>query len=211
LGAYYSWERWNSIISASELLTDAKAASADVSIPATGIATCNWDIQGLSRTTGGAEVLTSPSAASTTDVMAAVQGKAIVNGSITNLTGMTFKVDGDTSAGSPEVGSNSHSDLTRGKISVTGSITAKFTSTTLMALRDSQTVVSIVFVIAANGTATSDFISFVMPACKIFTDDDDDGKEIIRTYAFDAQYYGAGGSGTDSQQSIFMIQDSQAA
>lgn len=208
--AYYSWELWNSIVSVSELLTDAKAAAADVDVPATGIATCNWDIQGLTRTLGASEVLTSPTAATTTDVMAAVQGKAVINGTVTNLTGIKFKVDGDTSAGAAEIGSNSHSDLVRGKISVSGTVTAKFTSSTLMALRDSQTTVALIFVIAANGTATSDFISFVMPAAKIFTDDGDDGKEIVRTYNFTAQYYGSGGSGTDSQQSIFMIQDSQA-
>jgi hypothetical protein len=36
-------------------------------------------------------------------------------------------------------------------------------------------------------------------------------KEIIRTYNFTAQYNGSGGSGTDSQQTICQVQDSQAA
>jgi hypothetical protein len=35
------------------------------------------------------------------------------------------------------------------------------------------------------------------------TDDADDGeKQIVRTYQFTAQYYGSGGAGTDSNQTI---------
>jgi hypothetical protein len=209
---YSSWEKWFSTTSKSELFTDVKPASAAVTIPATGIATVSIPLVGLARTLGTSEVLSSPTAETTSDVLAAVQGKVVINGAVTAITGASFTIDGATSTGEPEVGSATLSDLQRGRISVSGSFTAKFSATTLQTLRDNQTVVTLILVVADSALATAEFITFVMPAIKIFTDDADDGeKEIIRTYNFTAQRYGAGGSGTDSEATIFSTQDSLAA
>jgi hypothetical protein len=57
-----------------------EAASMDVTIPATGNPTISIRCPGLSRTIGTAEVLTSPSAATTTNVLATALGKIVVNG-----------------------------------------------------------------------------------------------------------------------------------
>jgi hypothetical protein len=83
---------------------------------------------------------------------------------------------------------------------------------TLQTLRDDQTVATLIGVLADSALATAEFVTFVMPAVKIFTDTADDGeKEIIRTYNFTAQYYGAGGAAVDSHATIISIQDSLAA
>lgn len=209
---YFSWEKYFADITRSELYTDVKVGSADVSIPNTGIATVNFSLAGLGRTLGGSQVLTSPTAETTSSVLAAVQGKVLVNGAVTTVTGIELQINGNVTSGEAEVGSNTRSDLQRGRIAVSGSFTAKFSGVTLQTLRDNQTVVTFVAVIADSGLATAEFITFVLPAIKIFTDADDDGeKEIIRTYQFTAQYYGSGGAGTDSHQTICMIQDSLAA
>lgn len=208
---YFSWEKWYPDVPASELSVDVKVAKADVTIPASGIATVNFDLPGLSRTEGASEVLTSPTAASTTEVLAAVQGKVVVNGVVTNVTGAQFSIDGATTVGDPEVGSNSRSDLQRGKVSASGSFTAKFTSTVLQAIKTAQTPVVLILAIANNATATSDFITFVFPAVKIMTDDADDGEKIVvRSYSFTAQFNGSGGAALASHQTIASIQDSQA-
>lgn len=209
---YFTWEKWYPDVNISELYTDVKVASASIALPATGIATVNFDLPGLGRTDGTSEVLTSPTAESTTEVLAAVQGKVLVNGVVTAITGGSLDITGNITQGEAEVGSSTRSDHQRGRVAVTGSITAKFSGSTLQAIRNAQTAVTIVFVVANNATATSDFITFVIPAAKIFTDDADDGeKEIIRTYNFTAQYYGAGGAAIDSHATIISIQDSQAA
>jgi hypothetical protein len=209
---YFSWEKWYGDITKSELFVDVKPASVDVSLPANGIPTAKFDMPGLSRTLGTAEVLTSPTAASTTNVLTATFGKVVVNGTVTAITGAQFKLDGQTSVADPEVGSSSSSDLQRGKFMASGSFTAKFSDTVIQALREAQTAVTVILGCADSASATADFIVFTFFAAKIMTDDADDGdKQVVRTYNFTAQYYGSGGSGTDSQQSICQVHDSQAA
>ena len=209
---YYSWEKWFADNSFSELFTDVKPASADVTLPATGIPTVNFDLPGLARTLGTAEVLTSPTAASTTNVVTAVQGKVVINGVVTAVTNIQFKIDGATTTGDAEVGSNSLSDLQRGKVSASGSFSAKFTSQVLQTLRENQTLVTLIAGAADSALAAADFVIACFPTIKIFTDDADDGeKAIVRTYNWTAQYNGAGGAGTDTNQTIVQMHDSQAA
>lgn len=209
---YFSWEKWFADISRSELFTDVKPASAAVTIPATGIPTINFPMQGLGRTPAASEALTSPTAASTSNILQSVSGKIIVNGVITTITGATFTIDGLTTTGDPEVGSATLSDLQRGRVSVAGSFTAKFTDAVLQALRDAQTVVTLIVAVAESSAATAEFVSFVMPAVKIFTDNADDGeKQIVRTYAFTAQYNGSGGAAVNQLATIISVQDSLAA
>lgn len=209
---YMSYEKKFTDLTRYELFTDVKPASADVAVPATGISTVNFALAGLARTLSGSETLTSPTAETTSDVLAAVQGAVAVNGAITTVTGVQFQINGNISTGEPEVGSNTLSDLQRGRVAVQGSFTAKFSGVTLQTLRDNQTVVTLIVALAEDATATADFITFTFPAVKIFTDNADDGeKEIIRSYSFTAQYYGSGGAGTDSHATIVQIHDSLAS
>lgn len=209
---YFTWEKWFADITRSEKFVDVKPASAAIAIPATGIATVNFPMVGLSRVLGSSEVLTTPAAETTSQVLAAVQGKVVINGAVTSVTGLQIDINGNTSTGEPEVGSNTLSDLQVGRVGVTGSFTAKFTGATLQSLRDDQTVVTLIGVIADSALGTAEFITFVMPAVKLFTDSADDGeKEIIRSYSFTAQYNGSGGAALASHATIASIQDSLAA
>lgn len=209
---YLTYEKYFSDITKSELYPDVKVGQAQVSLPATGIATIQLDTPGLSRTVGNSEVLTSPTAATTTEVLTAVQGKVIVNGVATTCTSANVTITGNITQAEAEIGSNSRSDHQRGRVAVTGTLTAKFSSTTLMDLRDAQTAVTVVLVAANNATGTSDFVTFVMPAVKFFSDDLDDGeKELIRTYNFTAQIPATGGASLANHQTICSIQDSQFA
>jgi hypothetical protein len=112
----------------------------------------------------------------------------VVNGVVTAVTGAQFKIDGTTSTGDPRSAPTRLSDLQRGRVSVSGSFTAKFSAVTLQTLRDNQTVVTLIGVLADS--ATDGRVHHLhLPAVKIFTDTADDGeKEIIRTYNFTAQY-----------------------
>lgn len=209
---YLTYEKFFADISKSELFPDCKVAQAQIAMPATGIATIQLDVPGLSRTVGTAQVLTSPTAASTTEVLTAVQGKVIVNGAVTAVTSANVTISGNITQAEAEIGSNSRSDHQVGRIAVNGTITAKFSSTTLMDLRDAQTAVTLAIVIANNATGTSDFMTVVMPAVKLFSDDEDDGeKEIIRSYAFTAQIPATGGASLANHQAIVSMQDSQFA
>lgn len=211
LNQYLSYEKAYADLTRYELFTDVKVGSADISIPNTGIATANFGLMGLARALSGSQTLTSPTAETTSSVLAAVQGKVSINGAVTTITGAQLQVAGNVSLGEAEVGSNSRSDLQRGRVSVSGSFTAKFSAATLQTLRDNQTVVTLIFVLADSGIDAAEFISISLPAVKIFTDDADDGeKEIIRTYNFTAQYYGSGGASVKHHATVMSVQDSLA-
>jgi hypothetical protein len=208
---YFTWERWFPDVPRSELVSDVKVASAALSIPGSGLATADLSFAGLVRTHGASQVLTSPAAETTSQVLGAVQGRILVNGAVTTVTGLQIQIDGSISSGEAEIGSNARSDLQRGRVSVSGSFTAKFSAATLMTLRDNQTTVRLIASIADSGLAAAEFITFTLPALKIFSDEADDGeKEIVRTYNFVAQYNGAGGAAADSHQTICQIHDSLA-
>lgn len=209
---YFTWEKKYADLSRYELFTDVKPASLDVSIPGSGIIEASFDMVGLGRTLSGSETLTSPSAATSTNTVSAVQGRLVSNGVVTAVTNIQFKIDGATTTGDPEVGSATLSDLQRGRIQVTGSFSAKFSDVALQTLRDAQTVFTLIVATADSGSATADFITFTFPAIKIFSDDANDGGDgqVIRTYNFTAQYNGAGGTGTSTHQTIAQVCDSQA-
>jgi hypothetical protein len=209
---YYTWEKWFADLPRSELFTDVKPGAADVSFPGSGLIEVGFEMVGLGRTLGASEVCTSPTAASTTNTVSAVQGRIIVNGAVTAVTNIQFKIDGATSAGDPEVGAATLSDLQRGKISVSGSFSAKFDSATLQTLRDNQSVIALIVGAADSGLATADFVVFTLPAIKLFSDDASDGGDgqVVRTYNFTAQFNGAGGANLATNQTICQIHDSQA-
>jgi hypothetical protein len=208
---YFTLEEWYSDLTKSELWGDFKVAKADIALPATGNATCNFDLVGLSRTLGTSQVLTSPTAETTTPVLSAINGVLWINGAAYTVTGIQFNIDGSTSSGEAEIGANSSSDLQRGRIKVSGQFTALFKDTTIQALYDAATVVSLIGVCLDSTAATSSFVTFNMSAIKIFGDAPDDGeKQIVRTYPFTAQINASGGTSLANDQTIITTQDSDA-
>lgn len=210
----FTIEEWYADLAKSELFPDIRVGQADIGLPASGNATVKLASQGLGvRTTGAAQVLTTPTAATTSPVLTAVRGVLLVDGAKNQVvTGVTLSIKTALSQQGPIVGSNYAPDMSRGRIEVTGQFTALFDSTTLTAMFDSETLTSLVAVMAADTTNTADFVSFNMSAIKLTDASPDDGeKAIIRTYPFTAQLNAAGGSALANDQTILSIQDSLAA
>jgi len=209
---YFTVEKWFPSVPASEVYVDTKVASAAITIPGTGNTTIDFDMPSLSRTEGASEVLTTPTAESTSLVLAAKEGKIAIGSTITAVTGLTINITGNISQGDAEVGTSSRSDHQRGDVAVTVSFTAKFSATTLQTIRSNQSVTNIIASIADSALATAEFMVISIPAVKLMSDDSDDGKkEIVRTYNGTAQYYGAGGAAVAHNATILQIQDSLAA
>lgn len=210
---YYTIEEWYSDVSKSETFTDCKVAKCDVGLPATGNATVSFDFLGLGRTRGTSQVLTTPTAETTTSILTAVNGAVYVNGAaVGNITGAQLSIDGSMKHGEAVIGSNYAIDIDRGKIKVSGQFTGLFDGTTLQAFYDSETPVSLVLVITDDETADADFVSFTMGRIKITGDAPDDGeKQVVRTYPFTAELNSAGGAALAWDQTIITCQDSQAA
>ena len=210
---YYTVEEVYSDLTRFEQFKDCKIASAEVGIPATGNSTISFDVPGLSKSRSGSATIGSPSAETTSDVLTAVNGVIVVNGVITPVTGGSITISGNIAPGEAEVGSNSISDMIRGRIAVSGTITAKFSGVTLQDIYDAQSDVVIIFTLATSGLADAEFMTFTMPKVRLFGDAPTDGEnvEIVRTYPFTAAYNGAGGASLASHQTILQIHDSLAA
>jgi len=210
---YWTVEDFYSDITQSEVFTDVQAAKADIGLPSTGNSTFSMDFIALDRSISGAQVLTTPTAETTTPVLTAVNGVMLVNGTaVANITGATINIDGTVDTVGAVVGSNVAPDVQRGRIKVSGQLTAFYQDGVIPALFDDATLTSAVIVMADDATATAKFISFNMSAIKLTGDTPDDGeKAIVRTYPFVAELNSAGGAALANDQTILTIQDSDAA
>lgn len=207
---YFTVEEFYNDKTLSETFTDARVNKIDVGVPASGNCTFAADFLALLRTPTGAQVLTTPTEATFRE-MGAVNGKVYVNGVAQAIcTGLQFSVDGNGSLDGPVVGSNSAPDISRGRIKVSGQFTAYFDTTTLQALFEAETVISIAIVVTEDQTATSAFQVFTFGKLKLTNDAPDDGeKGIMRTYPWTAEYNDAGGAALEWDATIMTTQDSQ--
>ena len=209
---YYTIEEWYTGNSKSRLYTDMQVASASIQVPATGIATISMPFVGLGRTKGNSQVLTSPTAENTNTILSASNAYILINGARTTVaTSMSLTIDGKVTHGEPVIGSRTLSDVVRGEVNVSGTVTVQYDAETISDLFVNETAVSIICVLFADSTATSDFVSFVIPRAKFFGDDIDDGKkQLVMTLPFTAELNASGGAALASDQTTIGMQDSQA-
>ena len=208
----FSFEYWFSDTLLDELYTGVKINKINVNLPATGMATVDFDLMGPgSMAPGVAAYFTVPTAATSTGVVAAVNGLLYVNGlPISTCTQLQFTIDGQYS-GDPVVGSNTMPAIFPGRVVVTGSFSAYFDSATFRDAFLNESVLSIVSTLTCDNTASSQFINFVLPALKLSDAQRTDGdKGILVQAKFQALYNVNGGAGTSSEQTTLSIQDSAA-
>jgi translation initiation factor 1 (eIF-1/SUI1) len=207
----FSIEHWHPDVPASEVFTGCKVSKMSFSLPATGMATVSTEFMGKDATPSTTQYFTSPTTATTTGCMAAVNGVVMV-GSATGgtITGMTLDI-ASAQSGEPGIGSNTTDQQATGRVIVTGQITAKFDS---VALRDAfynETEISAYAVFTANNAANSDFVGFSIGRLKLTGADKDDGEKIlIQTIPFQALLNTSGGAALASDLTTISVQDSAA-
>jgi hypothetical protein len=209
---YYTFEEWYSDLTLSRLFTDVQIGSVDISIPATGNATIKMGFMGLGRAKSGAQVLTSPTAETTSTILSSNNGYIMLAGSrIVTGTSLNLKIENGMAYGEAVIGSRVITDLVKGTIKASGSLTAVHDGETLSNLFDNETPLSIVAVLFADNTDIADFTAFTVSRAKLFSDDNDDGKkQIVATYNFTGEINPAGGAALANDQSTIGIQDSLA-
>jgi hypothetical protein len=202
----------------SELFTGCRVSTMAINLPSTGMSTCavgfmGKDVDTSATVTGGFGYFTTPvTAATSKGVVSAVNGAVLVAGSPQGiLTGLTINYDGGMTMGTV-VGSVYTPDIFAGRVKVSGQFTAYFDGVTLRDAFLNETEVGIAGVFSSNNTATSDFISFVMPRCKLGGATKSDGEQgLILTCPFTA-IYNSDGSVTDGDENTTLwIQDSNSA
>jgi len=207
---YLQVEEWYSDLTDSDLFTDLVCAGIDFDLPATGNATFSSSYVGLTRVLSGAQVMTAPTAETTTGIMSAINGRIFVNGTSTPITSLKITASNSAAVLPAEVGSNSSSDVSRSNKVVSGSFTSLLRDQVLSALYDAETAIGLIAVLTADQTATSDFMGFSLGKIKITSDAPDDAEGIMRTYAFIAELNAAGADSGANDKTIMTVFDSAA-
>jgi hypothetical protein len=207
----YSIEHYHADLTLSELFTGCKIQSMALQLPPSGMATINFAFLGRDITTAGAAYYTTPTAETSTGVLAAVNGVLSVQGTrVATLTGLDFTVSGNMS-GEAVVGSNVYADIAEGRVLVDGNFTALFESATLRDYFIDETEVALSVALSASNAAAADFQAWSFPRIKVGGADKDDGeKNLIQTFPFTALYNSSGGAAATTEQSTLAVQDSQA-
>jgi hypothetical protein len=217
----FAFEHWYSDLVQSELFLGCKIAKLGLALPPTGIATVSMDVMGqdYADTTAkrGAVALTSqyfttPTAATTSGVLAAVNGVIAGGGAkLANVTGLSIDIAANYT-GDPVVGQNIVPFLFAGRVLVSGQMTAYFDSITQRDAFVNETLTDVILALGVDNTGTSEFISVALPAVKFGGSAKDDGeKGLVQTIPFQAVMDTTGSATTtDTYQTTAMIQDSLA-
>ncbi len=211
---YYTIEHAFVDLDLSEVFTDCVIGGMKVELPGTGMATVEFDVMGLNMVPysgAGAPYFTSPLAASTGGILAAVNGVLIVAGQPVGIvTGVSININGNYSAPGGVVGSNFDPDIFQGTVEVTGQATVFFADATMRDFFLNENEVSMAVAMTASGIAAAPFTSFVMPRVKFGGATKDDGeKGLILTMPFTALENLS--SAGDSLATTISIQDSAFA
>lgn len=208
----YSIEHYFGDLVQSELFTGCQPSSLDLQLPATGLATIGIGIVGQGVTPAASQYYSSPSAATTTGLLAAVNGIVTVAGTpIAALTGLTLNVQSNRS-GDPVVGSNVVPTLFPGRILVSGQATAYFDSVTLRDNFVNETEFELIAALTADNTAGAAFVTITLPRVKANGHSLSDGEAgLVATIPFQALLPTTGGSGVANELTTISIHDSAVA
>lgn len=207
----FAIEHWFSDVSQSELFLGCKVDSLEIGLPPTGMSTIDVAFQGQDIDTDSSAYYTSPTAATSTGIVAAVNGVLLVGGTAVAIcTGLSIKVASGLSS-EPVVGSNILPEHSQGRVVVSGQFTAYFANATLRDNFINEDEISLVTALTTSNAAAADFLVFAMPRLKVGSAGKDDGeKNIVATYSYQALFNSTGGSGVSTEKSTLMVHDSQA-
>lgn len=207
----YSIEHWHGDNNQSRLFTGCKVDGLTISVPASGIATVEAKFLGGGETPAQTQYFTTPSAANSFAIAAAVNGVLRWGtSSINYITGAQFQYSGGMAA-KYAVGSNVAAGIFPFMPMIKGSFTALFQDRTQLDIFLNETTFDFTVWNTVGGAANADFVGLNIPFAKITDANAGSGQGPIEvTCQFEAIYNSAGGAGVNSEQTIIVVQDSQA-
>ena len=131
----FLFEIWNEDVDVARVFTECRMGSFNVQLPPTGLSTVEFGVMGrnMSARSGTlAPFLTGPTAATTTGLLASVNGFMRIGGvTVAVVTGINIQCDLSPSS-DPVIGSNVVPEIFLGRANVTGQMTAFFENETLI-------------------------------------------------------------------------------
>jgi hypothetical protein len=206
----FFFEEWFPDISRSRRYQDQKFQSMSLEMPPTGLVGINFETVGGERTLASSAYLTSPTAAGTSGLTAAVNGLAIAQGAtVALITGFSAQVTRGQQS-DPVIGTDVMPEYAEGRIRSTGNVTLKYVDDTWTGYFDGETEVALMIIVASSKAANADFVAIAWPRCKALGDDIDDGeKQILQTVGFRA-LRNINSATNNMENTTVVIQDSQA-
>lgn len=183
----YTMEHWFSDVAVSEAFVGCKFGNTSVALPSTGLVTFSTQIIGIDMKEGTSRALTSPLDVSTSNALAAVNGKLSFGGlDLGVVTGMNLQIAGALGA-DPVVGSNIVPHVFNGRLRVTGSMTVLFEDEDIFDTFLNEQEVAVSVMLYSGATSASDFIRFTLPRLKLMSSAKSDGDmSLIQSFNFTA-------------------------
>lgn len=209
----FAIEHYFEDIDLTRLFTECRLEGFNLQLPATGLATIDFSVMGRDMevyTDSNSPFFTSPTAAGTDGIFAAVNGVLIVGGSrVGVVTGLNIQAALGASSNAV-VGQNYVPEVFLGRLNVTGQMTAMLEDGVLLADFKNETEISILAYLTTTSAVDSPAASIYLPRVK-FGDADvplqgEQGQSI--SLPFQALKYGTAGAGVEATTIRFC--DTQA-
>lgn len=196
-------EVWNQDVDVYRLFTECRVGGVRLQLPSTGNSTIEIPMMGRDMETasgGSAPFFTSPTAATSTGILAAVNGLIRVGGAtvgVVTAASVDYNMEMTATA---VVGQNYVPEIFLGPSVVTGQMTALFEDLTLLNYFKNETEVEVLFYLTASSDSAADAMTVYMPRVKLGGGDVDTagnaGQSI--TLPFTALKYATAGSGIEA-------------
>jgi hypothetical protein len=197
----------------SRLFTECRVGSWGIKLPATGMATTDIGFMGRDMeiySGASAPFYTSPTAATTTGVFAAVNGLLQVGGTTVGVvTGLDITMNLNPTADAV-VGQNFPPEVFLGRANVTGNATAFFQDSTLISDFKNETQVSILAYLTTTSAANSPAVSIYLPALKFGDGNVSDSGEGGQSITMPFQALKADGTTIGDEATTIRVVDTEA-
>lgn len=203
-------EIFNEDVDVARLFTECRVGSFNVQLPASGMSTVEFGMLGRNMAIyedGAAPFFTSPAAATTTGLLAAVNGLLRIGGdTVAVVTAANIQLDLSPSA-DPVVGSNLVPEIFLGRANVSGQMTAFFDAPDLINDFINESEIEFLAYLTTSNAAAAEAMTFYLPRIKLGGADlqtaGEGGQSI--TLPFQALKYE--GSGAGIEQTTIQIFD----
>ena len=163
-------EIWNEDVDVARLFTECRVGGFNVQLPATGMATADFDLMGRNMQvyeSGSAPFFTSPTAATTTGILAAVNGLLRIGGSTVAVVTATNIQMQLSPSGEAVVGSDLVPEIFLGRAVVTGQMTAFFENPDLIEDFINETEIEFLGFLTASNDDAAQAMTFYLPRIKL--------------------------------------------
>jgi hypothetical protein len=163
-------EIYNEDVDIARLFTENRVSGFNVQLPATGMSTVTFNVMGRNMEIyedSAAPFFTTPTAETSTGILAAVNGLLRVSGSVVAVvTAANIQLDLSASA-DPVVGSDLVPEIFLGRANVTGQLTAFFDTPDLIEDFINETEIELLIYLTTTNDAASPAMTFYLPRIKL--------------------------------------------